>query len=603
MTRTVTPVRRPRPGAPAPGGAGRGSRHPRTTGALTLGHPRRRGTILLVATGIVLTLFVGRLVELQAVRGESLAAAALDQRLRTLELPAQRGTILDSGGDALAVTMEARNLTADQTLVTDPAAVAAELGPILGADPAVLAERLTGERRFIYIAKGLTPETWDRIQELRLPGVFSEPASRRIYPAGDLAANVVGFVGSDGAGLGGVEYAYQGQLAGAPGTQTLERGPGGRVIPTGANSLTEATSGTTVRLTIDRDIQYVAQQAIAKRVAQSRADSGTIVVMDPRTGEILALATVPTFDPNKAASATDANRGNRALTHVFEPGSTSKLMTLAAVVNEGKANAYSAFRIPSKLVRGGEDFKDHTPHGTLNLTLAGIMAKSSNIGTILAAERIGEKKLYKYLKKFGIGEPTGLNFPGEANGYVPAPANWSATSMPTIAFGQGLSVNSVQAASVFATIANDGVRVQPSLVSELVHADGTVEVPPAPKTTRVVSPSAAKQVRAMLESVVGEGGTAPMAAIPGYRVGGKTGTAQAFNESCKCYSGVVASFIGIAPADDPQLVVAVSIMNPRAGRYGGELGGPVFKSVMTYALQARQIPPTGSTATRLPLGG
>ena len=375
------------------------------------------------------------------------------------------------------------------------------------------------------------------------------------------------------------------------------------MIPTGANSMTEATTGTTVRLTIDRDIQYVAQQAIAKRVAQSRADSGTIVVMDPRTGEILALATAPTFDPNKAASATDSNRGNRALTNVFEPGSTSKLMTLAAVVNEGKANAYSAFRIPSKLVRGGEDFQDHTPHGTLNLTLAGIMAKSSNIGTILAAERIGGKKLYKYLKKFGIGEPTGLGFPGEATGYVPPHKDWSATSMPTIAFGQGLSVNAVQAASVFATIANDGVRVQPSLVAELVHADGTVEVPPASETTRVVSPSAAKQVRAMLESVVGEGGTAPMAAIPGYRVGGKTGTAQAFNESCRCYSGVVASFIGIAPADDPQLVVAVSIMNPRAGRYGGELGGPVFKDVMTYALQARQIPPTGSTATRLPLGG
>ena len=186
---------------------------------------------------------------------------------------------------------------------------------------------------------------------------------------------------------------------------------------------------------------------------------------------------------------------------------------------------------------------------------------------------------------------------------MPAYSDWSPTSMPTIAFGQGLSVNAVQAASVFATIANDGVRVQPSLVAELVHADGTVETPPAPKTTRVVSPATAKQVRAMLESVVGEGGTAPMAAIPGYRVGGKTGTAQEYNENCRCYSGVVASFIGIAPADNPQLVVAVSIMNPRAGRYGGELGGPVFKSVMTYALQAREIPPTGSTASSLPLGG
>ena len=568
-----------------------------------LASPRRRGAILLLVSGVVLTLFAGRLVELQAVRGEALASEALDQRLRTQELPAQRGTILDSSGEALALTMEARNLTADQTLVTDPAAVAAQLGPVLGVDPDVLAARLTGDRRFVYLAKGLTPETWERISDLRLPGIFSEPTSRRVYPAGDLAANVVGFVGAEGTGLGGIEYAYQDALAGTPGELTYERGPGGGAIPTGETSMTAAQGGVSIRLTLDRDIQYVAQEAIAERVAQARADSGTIVVMDPETGQILALATAPTFNPNKAATATDRNRGNRALTEVFEPGSTSKLITLAAVVNEGKATPYSTFTIPPQLRRGGEDFQDHTPHGTLNLTLAGIMAKSSNIGTILAAERMGGKKLYRYVKKFGIGEPTGLNFPGEARGYVPAYKDWSATSMPTIAFGQGLSVNAVQAASVFATIANDGVRVEPSLVAEIVHADGTTETPAAPQTTRVVSAQTAVQVRAMLETVVGEGGTAPMAAIPGYRVGGKTGTAQKYNEACRCYSGVVASFIGMAPADDPKLVVAVSIVNPRAGRYGGELGGPVFKRVMTYALQARQVPPTGTPAPRLPLGG
>lgn len=598
MNRSATD-HRPRPSAPARGAAGRGSA--RSTSFVTLADPRRRGTILLVATGLVLTVFGGRLVELQAVRGESLASAALDQRLRTLEIPAQRGSILDSSGQALAITMEARNLTADQTLVTDPVAVATALGPILGADPAVLSARLTGDRRFIYLAKGLTPETWDRISELRLPGIFSEPAARRVYPAGDLAANVVGFVGAEGEGLGGMEYAFQEELAGAAGSQTYERGPGGKVIPTGANSVTDAQAGTTIRLTIDRDIQYVAQEEIARKVAQSRADSGTLVVMDAKTGQILALATAPTFDPNDATSATDANRGNRALTNVFEPGSTSKLMTLAAVVNEGKANPYSAFTVPGALNRGGKTFHDHTPHGTLSLTLAGVMAKSSNIGTILAAERIGGKKLYKYLKKFGIGEPTGLDFPGEQSGFVPRHSDWSSTSFPTIAFGQGLSVNAVQSASVFATIANDGVRIEPSLVAEVVHADGTVEAPAAPKQTRVVSASTAKQVRAMLEGVVAEGGTAPMAAIPGYRVGGKTGTAQAYNEKCRCYSGVIASFIGLAPADAPELVVAVSIFNPRAGRYGGELGGPVFKRVMTYALQARQVPPTGTDPPRLPL--
>ncbi len=557
--------------------------------------------MLLVATGLILTLFGGRLVQLQAVQGESLASAALDQRLRTLEIPAGRGAILDAGGDALAVTMEARNLTADQTLVTDPQMVAEQLGPILGADASVLAERLTGDRRFIYVAKGLTPETWDRISELRLPGIFSEPTSRRIYPAGDLAANVVGFVGGEGTGLGGVEYSYEQLLAGTPGEQTYERGPGGRVIPTGAHTVTAAQPGASVKLTIDRDIQYIAQQALAEAVTDSRADSGTLVVMDPQTGRILALATAPTFDANKAAAASAGDRGNRALTDVFEPGSTSKLITLSAVINEGKANPYSSFTVPSSLTRADKVFHDASPHGTLHLTLAGVMAKSSNMGTILASERIGGRTLYKYLKKFGIGEPTGLDFPGESEGFVPKYSNWSPTSFPTIAFGQGLSVNAVQSASVFATIANDGVRVEPSLVDSVVLPDGTEQVAEPPTTTRVVSAETARQVRAMLESVVGEGGTAPMAAISGYRVGGKTGTAQEYNENCGCYSGVVASFIGMAPADAPRLVVAVSIMNPRVGRYGGELGGPVFKRVMTYALQAMQIPPTGTKSPTLPL--
>lgn len=548
----------------------------------------------------MLSLFAMRLVDLQAVRGDALASKALGQRLETTAITAPRGAILDSSGQAMALTVEARNVTADQTLITDPAAVAAQLGPVLGADPTVLVDRLTGDRRFVYVAKSITPETWDRISAMRLPGIFSETTSRRVYPAGDLGANVVGFVGAQGEGLGGVEYALDAELAGANGTRTTERGPGGKTIPTGEQSTTEATAGSTVELTIDRDIQFIAQRALAQKVRQAQADSGTLVVMDVRTGEILALAVTPTFDPNKAGTADPDTRSNAALTQVFEPGSTAKLMTLAAVVNEGKANPYSVFSVPGGLSRGGKVFHDDHAHGTEALTLAGIMAKSSNIGTILASERIGGKKLLKYLKKFGVGQPTGLNFPGEANGYVPPHADWSATSFPTIAFGQGLSVNAVQSASIFATIANDGVRVQPSLVSRITRADGTVEEAAEPKTTRVVSADTAEQVRAMLESVV-TSGTAPAAAIPGYRVGGKTGTAQEYDEACGCYRGVIASFIGMAPLDDPQLVVAVSIFNPKVGRYGGVLGAPVFKQVMTYALQKRDIPPTGSKPGTLPV--
>lgn len=569
---------------------------------IELGNPGKRGLVLILISALVLMVFAGRLVDLQVLRGSELASAALDQRLRTQEIPAQRGAILDANGSALAITVDAKNVTADQTMIDDPASVAESLAPILGAPADILAERLAGERRFMYVAKEVSPETWEQISALRLPGIFSEPTSRRIYPAGNLAANIVGFVGDGGKGLGGYEFAYEKELGGTPGEITYEGGPGGRVIPTAANVRVNAEQGVDIQLTIDRDIQYVAQEAIADAVRNSWAADGTVVVMDPQSGRILAMATAPTFDPNDPTASKQSDLNNRPLTAAFEPGSTSKVMTLAAVVNEGAANPYTPIKVPPTLTRGDKAFRDSTPHGTLNLTLSGVMAKSSNIGTILAAERIGGKKLSRYLKKFGVGQPTGLNFPGENKGFVPAYEDWSPTSFPTIAFGQGLSVNAVQAASVFATIANDGLRVQPSLVSKIIHADGTTEEPKAPETTRVVSRETAKQVRSMLETVVSEGGTATSAAIPGYRVGGKTGTAQVVNEVTGGYSkDVIASFIGMAPADNPRLVVAVFISKPQAGRYGGEIAAPVFKKVTSYALGALEIPPTGTKAPRLAL--
>jgi cell division protein FtsI (penicillin-binding protein 3) len=575
---------------------------PVQTYRITLASFQKRGAILMMITAVVLSLFAGRLVELQAVRGEALASAALNQRLTTEDLPAERGAIVDSRGEPFAITVEARNITADQTLVTDPAVVAAALAPIVNQDVVTLQERLTGTRRFVYVAKDITPETWRRIQELRLPGILSEQTSRRVYPAGPVAANIVGFVGADGTPLGGLEYGMNDLLSGEVGTRTFERGPGGRVIPTASSTRTDPKPGATVHLTINRDIQHVAQQAISEQVKAARADSGTVVVMDPKTGDILAMATAPTFDANNPGAADVRNRGNRALTEIFEPGSTGKVMTLAAVVDQGKATPYSQITVPGKLPRGGKDFKDHTPHGTLRMTLAGIMAKSSNIGTILAAERIGGKRLHRYLKRFGVGEATGLNFPGEARGFVPAHRDWTATSLPTISFGQGLSMNAVQATNVYATIANDGVRLPPRLVSHLTVADGSIEPVPIAEGRKVVSPKAAEQVRAMIETVVRDGGTGTAAAIPGYRVGGKTGTAQYIDPVRGGYGrGVMASFIGMAPIDAPELVVGVFVVNPRIGRYGGQLGGPVFKRVMTYALQAQRVPPTGTKAPRLPL--
>lgn len=569
---------------------------------IKLGNYSRRGLSLILVTSLMFVIFAVRLVDLQVIRGGELASAALDQRLRTQEIPAQRGTILDTNGTALAITVEARNVTADQSMIEDPTVVGQALSPILGADADILSTRLTGDRRFIYVAKGISPDKWEQISALRLPGIFSETTSRRIYPAGELAANVIGFVGDEGTGLGGYEYAYEKELGGSPGEVTYEGGIGGRAIPTAANVQINAEQGVDIQLTIDSDIQFVAQQVIADAVANEGAADGTVVVMDPQSGHILALATAPTFDSNDPTMSDQVNLKNRPLTDAFEPGSTSKVMTLAAVINEGAANPYTPIRVPGVLKRGDKAFREHVPNETRNLTLTGIMAKSSNNGTILAAERIGGKKLSKYINKFGIGQETGLNFPGENKGFIPEYEDWSPTSFSTIAFGQGLSMNAVQATGVFATIANDGLRVQPSLVSRIIHADGTIQEPEPPTTTRVISRESAKQVRSMLESVVGEGGTATAAGIPGYRIGGKTGTAQIVDEMTGEYGrDVIASFIGMAPADNPQLVVAVFISKPKAGRYGGELAAPVFKKVTSYALGALEIPPTGAKAPRLAL--
>ncbi|TAK71107.1 MAG: penicillin-binding protein 2 [Actinomycetota bacterium] len=594
----AAPPRRtpPRRTSPRPATAGGTLRRPPRR--LRTGSPRRRASMALVVILVFLTIFAGRLLELQAVRGEALAGAALGQRLRTVDLPAGRGTIRDAAGTALAVTVDAVNITADQTQVRDPQAAAAALAPVLGIDAAILADRLTGTRRFVYLKKEATPAQWADVRALGQPGIFSEPSTKRTYPAGELAANLIGFVGADGKGLGGLEYGLQSELAGKDGSRTYERSAGGGEIPTADDSEIAAQPGLDVNLTINGDIQWVAQQALAQKVKQSHADSGTAVVMNPRTGEILALATVPTFDPNQPAEAAVADRGNRALSDVFEPGSTSKVMSLAAVIEEGKADAGTVFDIPAKLAVGGATFGDDFNHGDIKLTLNGILAKSSNIGTIEATRLIGQDTLYRYLKAFGVGEPTGLRFPGEARGYVPPTSAWSATSFPTISFGQGLSVNAVQAASIYATIANDGVRVQPSLVRSYVAADGSTTPVAAPTSTRVVSAQTATTMRRMLETVI-TNGTAPLAKIDGYRVAGKTGTAQRVNPNGRGYDGYVASFIGMAPADDPQLVVAVSINNPQTSHYGGTLAAPVFAQIMTSALQTLHLPPTGTVASPL----
>ena len=562
----------------------------------------------MVILAVVLSLFAGRLVQLQGLDATTYASEAEAGRLRTAVLPAVRGTITDRNGVALATTVAAVNITADQTLVTDPRAESLALAPVLGIDAAQLQATLTGTKRFAYVAKTVTPELWTKVRNLNLPnttglpGIFGEATSKRIYPAGETGANVVGFVDADGKGLGGLEYSLDKTLAGRDGKATFEMSAGGRRIPSGVDSEHDAVPGKDVALTIDRDIQWTAQKAIAKAVKATSSQSGTVIVMDPHTGDVLAMATVPTFDANNPGAAPASARGNRALAEPFEPGSTGKVITASALLEQHVVTPETHIVVPNRYCRAGKCFKDFENHGTEHLTYAGTIAKSSNIGTIKAAERLGNlKKLYPYLHKFGIGQPTGLGLPGEAAGELLPTNQWSATSGYTMAFGQGYSVNTVQMASVFATIANDGVRVTPRLVAGMTGADGKIDPTPASSSHRVVSTTTARTVRTMLEAVTGVGGTAPLAAVPGYRVGGKTGTAQRFDPACSCYRGYTMSFIGMAPVDKPDLVVAVTLQAPRSAIGGGVNAGPVFKDVMSFALEALRIPPTGTKPGRLKL--
>ena len=615
---------RQRQGRPAPGArtggrppgrrpAGHRPLPPRQPRVLRLGDGHRRLRAAVVVLLFVLSLFAARLVQLQGLDATTYAAEAEQGRLRTVSLPAVRGTITDRNGVALATTVDAVNITADQDIIarySDPATTARVLAPVLDLDPALLQERLTGDAKFVYVAKKVTPKTWREVRELDhpdekiegLPGIFGEKTSRRVYPAGKVAANVVGYVGADNKGLGGLEYAMDDVLAGRDGTATYELSAGGRRIPSGVDTERDAVPGRDVRLTIDRDIQFVAQKAIAKAVADTRSESGTVIVLDPRNGDLLAMATAPTFDANHPGEAPAADRGNRPLTEPYEPGSTGKVLTASALLEEGVISPKTPIVVPNRLTRADKTFKDFEDHPVQHLTYAGTIAKSSNIGTIRAAERLGSlKRLYPYLKKFGIGQPTGLGLPGEASGYMLKPRDWSATTGYTTTFGQGYSVNTVQMASAIGTVANDGVRVSPRLVASTTDPTGQVHRTADGTTTRVISAKTAQTVRLMMETVTNDGGTAPLAHIPGYRVGGKTGTAQRFNPACGCYSGYTMSFIGLAPVDDPQLVVAVTLQAPRSALGGGVNAGPVFKQVASFALETLRIPPTGTKRPHIKL--
>lgn len=623
--------------------------------SIKLADPRRRLRFVTVALSLVFSVFAARLVQLQLLDSDALAADANVNRYQVIPLSAERGSITSSDGVALATTVDAYDITADPQMFTQqatgvpdaPEQAAALLAPILGVAKEQLAALLhTPKARYARLAAKQTPDVKNQISELKtalekqagsklcqtqkrlllkpadqggrtrvdsecanpLAGVFNHDTQRRVYPADGLASNLVGFVNAEGVGAGGLEQQYQAQLAGKDGHSNYAQA-GGRLVPTAGGSTDAAVPGTDLRLTINRDIQWAAQRAITDQVSNAGAQKGYVIVQDVKTGQVLAMATSPGFNPNDLRSAKPDQLGNPALQDAYEPGSTAKLMTLAAVLDTGKATWDTHVTVPGQLPRAGQAFSDDVEHGTWYLTLAGVLAKSSNIGTIEAAETLGadqpetSRVLDGYLRKFGIAQPTGLNFPGESSGKLTKPEDLVATDKYTIMFGQGpLTVNALQATSVYSTIANGGVRVAPSVVQGTTAPDGRY-TPAEPGTqSRVVSEQTARTLTDMLESVVtDEQGTGGKAAIPGYRVAGKTGTANRAAANGKGYQGYTASFIGFAPADQPRLTVSCVIQDPVNGHFGGQLCGPVFKQVMEFSLKTLKVPPSGSEAPNLPV--
>ncbi|MGV2921432.1 penicillin-binding transpeptidase domain-containing protein [Streptomyces alfalfae] len=615
-----------RPAARRPAGKGRAR-------TIRLGSPRPRLRMVSLGLTLVMLAFVVRLLQVQAVDADAYAAKAEKNRYFTHTLTPERGRITDRAGVELAASVDAYDITADPSLFTPkeagtkdaPEQAAALLAPILGMDAGKITAKLkTPDTRYVLLARRQTPQVWKQIKDLRgalaekatadpgspnvLAGVLADPSSKRVYPNDELAAGILGWVNAEGKGAGGLEQKLNKELAGEAGKVRYAQS-GGRRVPTAGSTETPAVPGSDVELTIDRDIQWAAQNAISQQVEKSGADRGYVIVQDTRTGEVLAMANAPGFDPNDLSRADGAALGNAALQDAFEPGSTAKVMSMAAVLEENAATPGTHVTVPNRLHRGDRLFQDDIDHPTWHLTLNGVLAKSSNIGTILATGELGktQKKanevLHSYLHKFGIGRETGLGFPGETSGIFAPADKWSTSQQYTIPFGQGFSINAMQATSVYSTIANNGVRVQPTLVRGTKGPDGRFTPAPKPKKTRVVSATTAKTLARMLESVVDdEEGTGNKARIPGYRVAGKTGTANRVDPVTGRYKGYTSSFAGFAPADKPRVTVYCAIQNATRGSYfGGQICGPIHKKVMEFALKTLQVPPTGKGPARLPV--
>ncbi|MDO4919973.1 penicillin-binding protein 2 [Kocuria sp.] len=561
---------------------------------------------------VLLLLVVGRLFWVQGLDPGGRAEAAAAQRTLVEPIPAVRGEITDSRGTVLARTLQRYDITVDQTAVAEvavpkkdgstqtvtPTQAVYQIADALGMKDTDVKKALDGDKSFNYVARGVTPEQYNALRELNLPYVYGQPTFQRSYPDGSLGGSVVGFLGGDSQALGGIEQTQDASLRGTDGERRFEISGDGVRIPVAPQEQKAAQNGSDVKLSLDSDVQFFAEQAVRERAKQLKAEWGTAVVMDVKTGKVLALADTSSVDPNVPGEAKAEDTSVRAVTQAVEPGSTEKIATLAGVLDRGIVSPETQITVPPYLQIGSEKITDAFDHGQQNRTVAGIIGDSMNTGTVIMGSKMDKETRHDNLENFGVGQPTGIELPGESTGILSPAAQWDARQEYTVLFGQGVSQTPLRTASIFQAVANKGRQIEPRIVDSTTAADGTVSTPQSPEPKQVISEAAAQQALDVMENVVTQGG-AKEAAVPGYRVGGKTGTAEAPSADGG-YSGYTTSFVGVAPMEDPQYLVAVTMQRPQGDVH--TLGvTTTFSTIMSQVLHHYNVAPSTTKGPEYPM--
>jgi len=570
---------------------------------------RRRLRTLLILVVAMFCLFGLRLFQIQGIDSTAYAAMAVDAGTAKTEVPAPRGKILDRNGAELATSIDAVTLTADPTLTaTSAPQIARILVQHIGdeADYFDLIDKLRKPKtRFVYLQKHVPAwigaKALKALSQAKLPGVYTQKETIRSYPGGTLAANLIGYTNGENRGVAGLEGQYDQVLKGQNGSRTDEVSVTGQRIPMSNSTVVDMVPGRDVTTTIDRDLQWYADKRLAEAVKQSSSDWGLAITMDVKTCQIVQISQAPTFDPDSKKGMVDSNTVSRSVQTVYEPGSVMKTVTMAALADQGKIAADTPIVVPSGMDIDKFHIGDYWEHGTLHLTAAGVIAKSSNLGTIVAAQQMSDATFYQYLTRFGFGEKSGVDLPGESAGILKSASQWTKANHATIAFGQGVSVTAMQMVRAVGAIANGGVMCEPSVVSGLEGEDGKQKQVEESGGKRVVSKNAARVVTRMMEAVTADDGTAPAAQIDGYRVAGKTGTAWRVDPDTGRYvrGQNTVSFMGFAPADNPRFLTYIVLDKPYSSAGGGSTAAPVFHDIMSMALERFGVAPTGAKSPKV----